>query len=122
MHGVALHQAVSVFAGDAALNQIKQQLSAEDQAARASRFAIIRWDRRNGLDQVRRFVQQVVAGVVESGIIRARPTSRNVALVAKTTFSIQLCTSTAPRAPIRRSFAGDGMRLCGMADEPSAFR
>src|SRR6266404_3135338 len=60
MHGVILHQAVRVLARNAALDQVEQQLSAEDEATRALEirqhaFGI----NEQSLDQVRRLVQQV---------------------------------------------------------------
>ena len=41
-HGVLLHQSIRVFARDAMLDQIEQQLSAEDQAAVLSRLRFMR--------------------------------------------------------------------------------
>ena len=60
-HGVTLHQAICVLAGNTALDQVEQQLSAEDEAARALevRQHALGIDE-HGLDQVRRLVEQVV--------------------------------------------------------------
>src|SRR5208283_904043 len=60
-HGVALHQAIGVFAGNAALDQVEQQLAAEDEAARTLEVSphALGIDEQ-GLNQVRRLVEQVV--------------------------------------------------------------
>ena len=61
VHGVALHQTVGIFAGDAMLNQVEQELSAENQAARAFqvRQHTIRVDE-HCLNQVGRLAKHVV--------------------------------------------------------------
>ena len=80
---MTLYQAIGVFARDAALDEIEQQLAAEDEAV--SRVQIrqhaFRIDEHH-LDQVRGFVQQVIG---ERGRVRNDDAFgrgvRNIALV-----------------------------------------
>ena len=115
-HGVGLDEAVGVFAGDAVFDEVEQELSAEDQAARAFeiRAHAVGVDE-HGVDQVRGFGQQIVderGGVGEDDALGGGV--RDVALVPEgDVFESRLRVAADDAGEAADLLAGYGIALVG---------
>ena len=123
-HGVRLHEAISVLAGDAVFDQVEQQLPAEDQAARAFEIGAHAFGiDEHGVDEVGGLIQKIVdegGGVGQDDALRRRV--RDVALMPqRDVFESSLRVAADYARQSADLLAVTGLRLWGMADDPFCF-